>query len=132
MVKSCKVDGFFTNHSLRRSGGTRLFHEGVDRKLVKEITGHRSDAVDAYQVTSHQQREMCSMILQGQKHGQNVKKVDKVETNVKETGRENESKAHCSLNVEPNNVPQIVEELLKKIGNKGKAVIKIEIELHNE
>ena len=39
----------------------------MDRKLVKEITGHRSDAVDAYQVTSDEQRKMCSNIIQGQK-----------------------------------------------------------------
>ena len=52
LLKNAKLDGFFTNHSLRRSWTTRLFNNGVDRKLVKEYTGHRSDAVDAYQVTS--------------------------------------------------------------------------------
>ena len=64
LMKEGQIDGFFTNHSLRRSGGTRLFRAGVDRKIVKEITGHRSDAVDAYQITSDEQREMCSKIIQ--------------------------------------------------------------------
>ena len=40
LLKNAKLDGFFTNHSLRRSGTTRLFNNGVDRKLVKEFTGH--------------------------------------------------------------------------------------------
>ena len=56
MLKSAKLDGFFTNHSLRRSGTTHLFQAGVDRKIVKEYTGHRSDAVDQYQITSNEQK----------------------------------------------------------------------------
>ena len=52
MLKSANLDGFFTNHSLRHSGTSRLFQNGVDRKLVKEYIGHVSDAVDCYQVTS--------------------------------------------------------------------------------
>ena len=64
MVKKAKIEGFFTNHSLRRSGGTRLFRAGVDRKLVKEFTGHCSDAVDAYQVTSFEQRKHMSNVVQ--------------------------------------------------------------------
>ena len=60
MLKDAKLDGFFTNHSLRRTGTTRLFQKGVDRKLIKEFTGHTSDAVDNYQVTSDAQREEMS------------------------------------------------------------------------
>ena len=60
LLKDAKLDGFFTNHSLRRSGTTRLFQAGVDRKLVKEYTGHTSDAVDKYQITSAGQREALS------------------------------------------------------------------------
>ena len=132
LLKSCKIDRFFINHSLRRSGGMRLFNEGVDRKLVKEITGHRSDAIDAYQVTSHQQREMCSKILQGQKVGQNERKVSEVETVPKGDDVKTSKIASCSLSVDSNNAIAIVQELLKNVPKQGKAVIKIEIELHNE
>ena len=59
--------GFFSNHSLRRSSTTRLFHAGVDRKLIKEFTGHVSDAVDNYQVTSDAQRQQLSEIISGNK-----------------------------------------------------------------
>ena len=63
LMKEAKIDVFFTNHSLRRSGCTRLFNAGIDRKLVKEATGHRSDAVDAYQVTSDEQRLTMSKVI---------------------------------------------------------------------
>ena len=43
MLNNAKLNGFFTNHSLRCSGTTRLFQNGIDRKLVKESTGHTSD-----------------------------------------------------------------------------------------
>ena len=55
LLKDAKLDGYFTNHSLCRSSTTRLFQAGVDHKLVKEFTGHSSDAVDKYQITSHDQ-----------------------------------------------------------------------------
>ena len=66
MLKSAKLDGFFTNHSLCRSGTTRLFQAGVDRKIIKEFTGHSSDAVDNYQVTSEGQCREISSILAGE------------------------------------------------------------------
>ena len=65
LMKSGGIEGYFTNHSLRRTGGTRLFRAGIDRKLVKEVTGHRSDAVDNYQITGFEQHKMISNIVQG-------------------------------------------------------------------
>ena len=41
-MKEVKIEGFFTNHSFRSSGGTRLCNAGVDHKLVEECTGHTS------------------------------------------------------------------------------------------
>ena len=65
LMKRAKIEGFFMNHSLRRSGGTRLFRAEVDKKLIKEMTGHRSDAVDAYAITSMEQKKMLSEVLKG-------------------------------------------------------------------
>ena len=62
LLKNSNVSGFYSNHSLRRSGTTRLFQAGVDRKLIKEFTGHSSDAIDKYQVTSEDQRKSLSNI----------------------------------------------------------------------
>ena len=132
MVKTSKIEGFFSNHSLRRSGGTRLFNQGVDRKLVKEITGHRSDAVDAYQVTSHHQREVCSRILQGQSKEKSEQNASKVERSSKENCPKDTHESHIEINGDVTKAQELVTEIFKKIGNHGKAVIKIEIQLNNE
>ena len=65
LLKNAGLDGFFTNHSLRRTCATRLFQAGQSIKLVKEITGHISDAVYKYQETSDEQRMHLSKIIQG-------------------------------------------------------------------
>ena len=45
LMEEGDIQGYFTNHSAHRTGGTCLFQAGVDRKLVKEATGHTSDAI---------------------------------------------------------------------------------------
>ncbi len=45
-------EGKFTNHSWRVSAATRMFNDGVEEQVVKERTGHRSDAVRAYKRTA--------------------------------------------------------------------------------
>ncbi len=45
-------EGKFTNHSLCVSAVTRMFNEGIEEQVVKEKTGHRSDAVCAYKRTT--------------------------------------------------------------------------------
>ena len=66
MLKDAGLDGFFTNHSLCRTCATRLFQVGESVKIVKEITGHISDAVHKYQETSDCQRMDASSIIQGE------------------------------------------------------------------
>ena len=65
LLKNAGLDGYFTNHSLHRTCGTRLFQAGISTKLVKEITGHVSDAVNKYQSTSDEQRIGVAAIIQG-------------------------------------------------------------------
>ena len=65
LLKDAKLDRFFTNHSLRCSTATCLFRAGVDKKLIREITGHRSYALDKYEETSHSQRKHISDVLAG-------------------------------------------------------------------
>ena len=63
LLQSVNNNGkFYTNHSLRRTSATRLFQTGVEHKLVKEVTGHTSDAIDKYQITSDEQRETVSKV----------------------------------------------------------------------
>ena len=90
-------DKFYSNHSLRRSGTTHLFRAGIDRKLVKEFTGHTSDAVDSYQITSNKQRAMLSNVIQGPKQ---------------------QSNGQSDGNVHRNDTHKIEVELSQKIGLK--------------
>ena len=41
-------EGYCTNHSLRATAVSRLFQNDVDDKLIKGVTGHRSDALQGY------------------------------------------------------------------------------------
>lgn len=68
--KLCKQAGFegrYTNHSLRASAATRLYHAGIDEQLIVEKTGHRSKAVRVYKRTSEIQLEHISDVVQPKK-----------------------------------------------------------------
>ena len=64
MLKDVGLDGYFTNHSLRRPCATHLFQAGESTKIVKEIMGHISDAVNKYECTSDEQHMNASSIIQ--------------------------------------------------------------------
>lgn len=64
LCSSAGIAGYKTNHSLRATATSRLYHSGVDEQLVMERTGHRSvEGVCSYKRTSDQQREVLSDIL---------------------------------------------------------------------
>ena len=141
LLKSVHLDGHFTNHSLRRSGMSRLFQSGVDPKLIREFTGHRSDALHDYEVTSDQQRQQMSNIIQGEVCSETKKNELKCKQDVSndlEISVHNKSDAGClgcscnNQNVklsETEKLGSVIEQILKS--NKGgKAKIKIEIELN--
>ncbi len=46
------IPGCFTNHSLCVIAATRMFNTGIEEQVVKECTGHKSDAIQAYKWTS--------------------------------------------------------------------------------
>lgn len=58
--------GNFSNHSLRASTTTRLYRAGVSDQLIKEQTGHRSNAIEAYKRTSHIQKRDVSRVISRQ------------------------------------------------------------------
>ena len=117
MLENAKLDGFFTNHSLRCSGTTRLFNEGIDRKLVKEFTSHRSDAVDAYQITSHEQREQMSKIISGVDKETEAKKQFKI---VNVDGQMKEIKP-CTKKTTPPTHSDVEIVMSENSGGKGMA-----------
>ena len=145
LLKSADLDGFFSNHSLRRSSTTRLFQAGIDRKLIKEFTGHISDTVDKYQITSDAQRQKLSEVIAGEKvQKPSVRPVGKerdvyeqessknsLEVLVKDTAGPNNIGCVCSksnINVSGSaGVAQLLGDILE--GRKyGKAKMKLEIE----
>ena len=42
------IIGKFTNHSLRATSVSRMYHHGIPEQMIKEVTGHRSDCVRVY------------------------------------------------------------------------------------
>ena len=45
------LPGYYTNHSLRATCATRLYHCQFEEQLIQEVTGHRSTAVCSYKRT---------------------------------------------------------------------------------
>ena len=64
MCQAAGITGFKTNHSLRATTATRLFHAGVDEQLIMERTGRRSlDGVRSYKRTCSEQQQQISAIV---------------------------------------------------------------------
>ena len=113
LMSDAKIEGFFTNHSTRRTGGTRLFRAGVDRKLVKEATGHSSDAVNKYQLTSDEQREKMSKIVQGQTLDRCVESAKAVASVT--VSQPNDRVYNCkSHELEVSNVGGMINDIIEK------------------
>ena len=137
MLKDAKLDGFFTNHSLRRSGTSRLFQAGVDRKIIKEYTGHRSDVVDQYQITSEAQRQELSAILahpkasNATKEKQEAQAMNSVEVKLTDkSGKGNDVSCSCLRQKVTTSKLSDVSGLVDQIVNarKGEKVrVKIEV-----
>ncbi len=53
MMNNAGIDGRFTNHSLRITAAMHMYARGVDEQVIKERTGHKSDAVQAYKRTDN-------------------------------------------------------------------------------
>ena len=141
LLKSGNLDGYFTNHRLRRTSAMQLFQAGVDAKIVKEVTGHASDALNKYQITSEEQKSDVSVILKGDSKNKTAKKkVEKEEDKAPVlsleflvTDTSPKSLMHCSCKHKNFDLSK-GEELAEMINNivserkSGTAKIKLEIE----
>ena len=63
MCKSAGLEGFYTNHSLRSTAATRMYHGNVSEQVIQEITGHRSLAVRGYKCTCDEQKKEASSCI---------------------------------------------------------------------
>ena len=131
LMKEAEIPGFFTNHSARCTGGTRLFRAGVDRKLVKEATGYFSDAVDKYQITSDDQRQMMSRIIAGnQTHvSDGGSKIETVTVSEKKVRVDEDI---CQNGIRNGDISSVVNDVIEKNSSKGKKTIKVSIEITKE
>ena len=48
MMVEAGIEGNFRNHSTREISCTRLFQQSIDPQLIKEQTGHKSEAIMRY------------------------------------------------------------------------------------
>ena len=139
LMRSAGYEGFFSGHPLRRTDMSRLFQVGVQRKIVKEGTGHTSDAVDSYQITSDHQRSCVSKILQSNPRSE-VPKCETITSEVRGNAIDFVSTPQSKITTD---VPKeqekckcqssgyggLVEQIISQVNATGKAKIKIEIEI---
>lgn len=65
MCNTAGISGHRTNHSLRATAATRLFHKGIDEQLIMHVTGHRNTTdVRSYKHISEEQKQHLSVYLE--------------------------------------------------------------------
>ena len=63
---AARIEGHYSNHSLRRRAATRLFEAGVDEQLIMLCTGHSTTSgVRSYKRVSEQLKDVTSDVLNG-------------------------------------------------------------------
>ena len=65
VCQSAGLPGFHTNHSLRATATTHIYHSGLDEQLIQEVTGHHSVAVREYKRTCDDQKLLASSCIMG-------------------------------------------------------------------
>ena len=68
LCQKAGIPGFYTNHSLRATGCTRMYQNNVEEQVIQEISGHRSLAVRSYKCTCNKQREYATKCIFGETH----------------------------------------------------------------
>ena len=137
LLKSANLDGFFTNHSLRHSGTSRLFQSGIDKKIIKEYTGHHSNALHAYETNSNEQRKELSNVISGELHVDKKQKSESIdipkynfEFSVVENASNKCMGCSCSKREIRVDEAEKIGEMIKQIIEgkaRAKATIKLEI-----
>ncbi len=54
LTQAAGVKGKFSNHSLRATMATKLFQSSIDEQVIKEMMGHKSNAVRMYKHSNTQ------------------------------------------------------------------------------
>ena len=113
IMKLVNIPGQFSNHSLRSTATTRLFHASLDEQLIMSRTGHSSTrGVRAYKRICDQQQQHTSSILNSKKKKVDIENKDNTVANVSSVQLEqstsevalNEMKLPFILNISSSNV----------------------------
>ena len=91
MMESARVHGRYTNHSCRKTTGTRMHSAGFSENEIRSITGHSSNAVSEYIEIGEKRKIEISRSLSCSK----ISPVVKDDSNVKKTEGETEKKMPC-------------------------------------
>ena len=130
MLKDAGLNGFFTNHSLRCTKASHLFQAGQNVKLIKEVTGHISNAVEKYETTSDEQKMKIGSIIQGE----NTSKMSGMSEKAREIDVETDGQNVVVLGGHDANakhsVGYMIKEAFSAIGNR-KAQITVHIDSIN-
>ena len=125
------LQGKFTNHSLRTTGVTCLFDNEIPEKVIKEVSGHRSNAVQLYDRTGEAMKCKVSATMSASEPEKIVHTLRK--TSIPEiTIEEPPSKRTVKINVQrcmaSSSISQILDDILQ---DKVKSVtINVEIKYH--
>ena len=60
-----KTDKKYVNQSLRATNATRMTDEHIDTQMIKDFTGHRSNAVEGYKHINDNVHHHASSVIQG-------------------------------------------------------------------
>lgn len=55
-----------TNHSLRATGASALFHAGVLERLIRDVTGHKAHALHLYERPTEQEKQVSAVLVHGE------------------------------------------------------------------
>ena len=146
MLYDARKNDIFTGHSLRRSATSRMFRAGVQKKIIREMSGHRSDALDQYEITNDEQKEQVSEILQKPPEKETCREVSETVSiapkeidSVKEVGEPSVSNVsvrtsneNCITKLQSNEVGNLVSKIIDVNKTKGRMVIKMEIKIFHD
>ena len=82
LCELAKIEGKFSNQSLRATSASRMYQSDVPEQVIKEITGHKSDCVRVYKRTSSEILQNASKCISGDKCDDNGKKQKENEVKV--------------------------------------------------
>ncbi len=135
LANEAGLQGKFTNHSLRVTGVTRLFDSNIPEKVIKEVSGHRSNAVQLYECTGEAMKHKVSAMMSSSEPAPESEKVVHTprKTSIPEiTLEEPTSKHTVKIDVQRcmagSSMSQILDDILQ---DKVKSVcINVEIKYH--